>query len=185
MLCPRRSDAPGERASAGRRVWEGRRTRNRGPLASRAPVRPAAREEACSTTERAAARERPTAGGQMNATATITPGPQYMRALAKANEVRLARADLKRRVATGEISAAEVVLTAPWQAESMTIADLLMSQRRWGSTRCRKLLAQVPVSENKTVGSMTDRQRQALAFLLEQPTARPSRAEAFAPALAV
>ncbi len=61
---------------------------------------------------------------------------------------------------------AEVVMTAPWEAESMTIADLLMSQRRWGVTRCRKLLSYVPMSETKTVGSMTDRQRRALAELL-------------------
>ena len=34
----------------------------------------------------------------MNATATIAPaGPQYMRALERANQVRLARAELKRR----------------------------------------------------------------------------------------
>ena len=33
----------------------------------------------------------------MNATATIAPaGPQYMRALERANKVRLARAELKR-----------------------------------------------------------------------------------------
>lgn len=117
----------------------------------------------------------------MSATATIVPGPQYMRALARANEVRLARAELKRCVADGDASVAEVILGLPWEAENMTISDLLMSQRRWGHTRCRKLLAQVPVPENKTIGSMTDRQRRALAQLLE----RPARGEAFAPALAV
>jgi hypothetical protein len=89
-----------------------------------------------------------------------------MRALARANEVRLARAELKRRIAHGELTVAEIVLSRPWEAESMTIADLLMSQRRWGGTRCRKLLQGVPMSENKTVGSMTDRQRRALATLL-------------------
>jgi hypothetical protein len=66
----------------------------------------------------------------------------------------------------------------------MTISDLLMSQRRWGHTRCRKLLMQVPVSENKTVGTMTERQRRALAGLLEQPV-RSTRREAYEPALAV
>jgi hypothetical protein len=48
----------------------------------------------------------------------------------------------------------------------MTVADLLMSQRRWGLTRCRKVLGQIPISETKTVGSLTDRQRRALALLL-------------------
>jgi hypothetical protein len=103
----------------------------------------------------------------MNATATIAPaGPQYMRALERANKVRLARADLKRRVADGEIQVAEVILDCPWESESMAVADLLMSQHRWGQTRCRKFLSQIPMSEKKTIGSMTDRQRQTLAAML-------------------
>ncbi len=103
----------------------------------------------------------------MNATATVAPaGPQYMRALERANEVRLARADLKRRVATGEVDVADVILECPWEAASMAVADLLMSQRRWGQTRCRKFLAQIPMSEKKTVGSTTERQRRTLAAML-------------------
>jgi hypothetical protein len=100
------------------------------------------------------------------AQAALGPAPQHMRALARANEVRLARAELKRRIAHGELAVADVVLSTPWEAESMTISDLLTSQRRWGTTRCRKLLQCIPMSENKTVGSMTDRQRRALAALL-------------------
>jgi hypothetical protein len=96
-----------------------------------------------------------------------------MRALERANRVRLARAELKRQVAEGEIVVAEVVLRSPWEAESMAIADLLMSQRRWGRTRCRKFLASVPMSETKTVGSMTPRQRLALARLLDPHGPRP------------
>ena len=103
----------------------------------------------------------------MNAIATVAPtGPQYMRALERANQVRLARAELKRRVATGEIEVSEVILDCPWEAESMAVADLLMSQRRWGQTRCRKFLAQIPMSEKKTIGSMTERQRRTLAAML-------------------
>jgi hypothetical protein len=89
-----------------------------------------------------------------------------MRALERANEVRLARAELKRKVAMDGVDVAEVILECPWEAHSMAVADLLMSQRRWGQTRCRKFLAQIPMSEKKTVGSMTDRQRQTLAAML-------------------
>jgi hypothetical protein len=89
-----------------------------------------------------------------------------MRALAQANRVRLARADLKRQIADGEISVGDVVLQRPWEAESMAISDLLMSQHRWGRTRCRRFLGAIPMSETKTVGSMTDRQRHALAAML-------------------
>ena len=101
----------------------------------------------------------------MPAVATA-PAPQHMQALARANEVRLARAELKRQVADGELTVAEVLLDRPWQAESMAIADLLMSQHRWGRTRCRRFLGAIPMNETKTVGSMTDRQRHELAARL-------------------
>jgi len=103
----------------------------------------------------------------MNATATVAPaGPQHLRALERANKVRLARAELKRRVATGGVEVADVILECPWEAQSMAVADLLMSQRRWGQTRCRKFLAQIPMSEKKTISSMTERQRRTLAAML-------------------
>jgi len=109
------------------------------------------------------------------------PPPQHMRALERANAVRLARAELKRKVALDQIDVAGVVLNCPWEAESMAVADLLMSQRRWGQTRCRKFLAQVPMSERKTIGSMTDRQRRTLAAMLS--SAKRDRAWGAAPLL--
>src|SRR6201991_635136 len=99
-------------------------------------------------------------------TTAIAPAPQHMQALAQANRVRLARAELKRLVAEGEATVAEVVLECPWQAESMTIADLLMSQHRWGRSRCRRFLLSIPMTETKTIGSMTERQRNELAVRL-------------------
>ena len=49
----------------------------------------------------------------MTDTATRTGEPQRLRALERANEIRLARAVLKRRIAAGEVSAAEVILNPP------------------------------------------------------------------------
>jgi len=103
----------------------------------------------------------------MDGLPTMTPGPQHLRALERANRVRLARAELKRRIADGEVSAAAVLLSAPWEANSMAVGDVLMSQRRWGSTRCRKFLAMFRISETKSVGSLTERQRIALAAQLD------------------
>jgi hypothetical protein len=91
---------------------------------------------------------------------------QHLRALEYANRVRLARARMKRMIGAGELSAAEVVLGCPWQAHSMSISDLLMSQKRWGRTRCRRLLVSLGVPENKQVGTLTERQRLALAAVL-------------------
>ena len=107
----------------------------------------------------------------MNATAQIAAhSQQHMRALARANQVRLARAELKRKVAANQVDVADVIMDCPWEAESMAIGDLLMSQRRWGQTRCRKFLVQIPITEMKTIGSMTRRQRVALAELLRAAT---------------
>ena len=67
------------------------------------------------------------------------------------------------RVAHGDVAVAEVLLSRPWEAESMEVCDLLLSQRRWGMMRARKVLAAIPIPENKHIGSLTDRQRNALA----------------------
>ena len=101
-----------------------------------------------------------------DATATLAPAPQHMQALQRANEVRLARAALKRRVAEGRTTVGAVVLACPWEASSMPIAELLLSQRRWGATRCSRFLADLGMTETKTVGSLTDRQRRMLATLV-------------------
>jgi len=102
----------------------------------------------------------------MGDTATIDAAPQHLKALEQANRVRLARAELKRQVAGGEATAAEVVLECPWQASSMELSDLLMSQRRWGRARCRRLLLSLGLPENKHIGTLTPRQRRALVELL-------------------
>src|SRR4051794_10363370 len=119
----------------------------------------------------------------MTATATIARAPQHLRPLGRPNRVRLARAELKLTVAAGPQSAADIVLACPPEAEGMAIADLLMSQKRWGRTRCRKFLAAIPLSENKTIGSMTDRQRNACAAQLPESARLPREAPAPAPHL--
>jgi hypothetical protein len=94
--------------------------------------------------------------------------------------VRLARAELKRQIADGVRSVADVVLECPWEAESMTIADLLMSQHRWGHTRCRRFLASIPMLETKTIGSMTERQRRTICARLSGEVVADPFADPFA-----
>jgi hypothetical protein len=91
---------------------------------------------------------------------------QPLRALERANQVRLARAELKRAIAAGSRAAAEVVLDCPWEARSMSVSELLTSQRRWGRARCRRLLLSIGVAENKELGALTARQRRCLAGVL-------------------
>lgn len=96
-------------------------------------------------------------------TASSSETPQHMRALERANSVRLARAELKRAIARGDADASEVVRDCPWETESMTIAELLTSQRRWGRTRARKFLLPLALNENKQLGTLTSRQRRLLS----------------------
>jgi len=92
---------------------------------------------------------------------------QCMEALARANEVRLARAALKREICAGNRSVTEVIMDSPWEAESMSLSELLCSQRRWGRARSRKLLASAALGEGKKIGSLTERQRRVLSAALE------------------
>ena len=103
----------------------------------------------------------------MTLTATIEPEPQRLRALERANEVRLARAELKRRIAGGYVSAADVILACPQEASSWSMRELLMSQRRWGSKRCRTFLERNQIGELKPVGTLTERQKRSLAAQLD------------------
>jgi hypothetical protein len=102
----------------------------------------------------------------MSRSTTVAAASQNLRALERANDVRRERAELKRRVRVGRLTAAEVILDAPWQVRTMEVGELLMSQSRWGQIRCRRLLLPLQVSENKRIGTLTERQRQKLAALL-------------------
>jgi hypothetical protein len=102
---------------------------------------------------------------------TTAQTPQHMQALERANRVRLARAELKRSIGRGEVDVSEVIRDTPWETESMTLAELLTSQRRWGRTRARKLLQTLALSENKRIGTLTPRQRALLTSALS-PRAR-------------
>lgn len=92
---------------------------------------------------------------------------QPLEALEKANRVRLARAELKRRIAAGDATVASVLTDTPDFMATMTVTDLLMSQHRWGRTRAKRLLAIETISETKAVGTLTRRQAEALVRRLE------------------
>ncbi|MDX6625649.1 MAG: hypothetical protein QOE56_638 [Solirubrobacterales bacterium] len=104
--------------------------------------------------------------------------PQHMQALERANRVRLARAELKRAIARGDMNASEVVRECPWETESMTISELLTSQRRWGRTRARKFLMPLSLNENKQLGTLTSRQRLLLSAELAQRSTERAAAAA-------
>jgi anti-anti-sigma factor len=93
----------------------------------------------------------------------MTADSQPLRALERANSLRVARSHLKRRVGEGEVTASEVVLASPWETVTMSLFDLLRCQRMWGGWRAHRFLVDFGISETKTVGSLTDRQRTVVA----------------------
>ena len=108
-------------------------------------------------------------------------GRQRLEALDQANSVRLARAALKKRIRAGAVSAANVILECPCEVAKMPVSDILMSQKRWGETRCRRVLMAAGIPEDKQVGTLTERQRVALVADLAarpkppSPTPSPAR----------
>ena len=108
----------------------------------------------------------------MSAASTAVAAPQHMEALAHANRVRLARASLKRAILAGQVDVVQVVQTCPWEVSTMTVGELLRSQRRWGRARARKFLSTLALNENRELGRLTERQRGVLAAELEAKATR-------------
>jgi hypothetical protein len=102
----------------------------------------------------------------MNTSRLDSPQQRRLLALDHANRVRGARAVLKRRLRAGEIAATEAILRRSSDIDTMTVAELLRSQRGWGPKRAAKVLRAVVLSESKTIGSLTERQRTTLVQVL-------------------
>ena len=103
----------------------------------------------------------------MTETATMTPGPQRLRALERANEVRLARAELKRRIADGDVSAAEVILACPVAGEQLVGGRAADEPAALGEHEVPQVPGRNQISELKQIGELTERQRRLLADQLE------------------
>jgi hypothetical protein len=89
--------------------------------------------------------------------------PLRLAALQVANNVRSARAQLKRDVAAGVLSVADVLVDPPPVAAGISLSSLLVSQRGWGRIKCRRFLSSNDVSETRKLGELSQRQRELLA----------------------
>jgi hypothetical protein len=104
--------------------------------------------------------------GSMSISPGVTSAQQQLLALERAKHVRTSRAELKRQLRDGQVNAAEVILRSSRDTATMTVTELLSSQRGWGPARSRKILVSLSLSERKTLGSLTERQRVTLAGVL-------------------
>lgn len=92
---------------------------------------------------------------------------QRMAALRRANEVRVARGHLKRALKAGDLRAAEVLCWPPAYAETMHVFDVLLALPKFGRVKAARLLNQCRISQSKTVGGLSDRQRGELVSMIE------------------
>jgi hypothetical protein len=109
----------------------------------------------------------------MNRSGDAASEPRRLLALEHANRIRGIRAELKRRLRSGEIAAGEVVLRCSRDTDTMTVGALLQSQPGWGPRRSSTTLRSVSLLETKTLGSLTERQRVMLASVLGREAAGP------------
>lgn len=91
---------------------------------------------------------------------------QRTTALQKANRIRVHRARLKEDVKAGKTPAPPLILHPDAMVDSMKVYDLLLAMPKVGRVKANRMLSRARVSPSKTLGGLSDRQRQELlAFL--------------------
>lgn len=95
----------------------------------------------------------------------IEPRPQRFDALARANEVRLAMAGIRRELRVGVTDVVDAIHDK--RAESMTVFTLLMCLPGYGPRRVRGVLARAdslaPIGERRRCSELTLRQKALIA----------------------
>src|SRR6266508_4698900 len=84
---------------------------------------------------------------------------QRLRALQQANEIRSARAKLKRDLGSGKLDLAGIVAHPPEWAMTARVRDVLLALPRIGPVKAGRILAHCGIAHSKTLGGLTDRQR--------------------------
>lgn len=95
---------------------------------------------------------------------------ERLAALERANEIRVARARLKRAIGAGGIDAIATLRQPPDFAAGMRVRDLLQAIPTVGEVKAKRLMNRAAVAYSKTLGGLTGRQRGALVALLEART---------------
>jgi hypothetical protein len=93
---------------------------------------------------------------------------QRMDALQRANEIRTKRAQLKRDLKGGRISIHDLLLTPPDYLETAKVFDMLLAVPKYGRVKVNKILVQCRISPSKTIGGLSQRQRNELVSLLRR-----------------
>jgi len=93
---------------------------------------------------------------------------QRMDALRRANEIRVRRAQLKKDLKDGRVRVEEVLSRPPDFVETAKVFDILMAVPKFGRVKAARFLNQCRISQSKTVGGLSERQRTELIGLFSR-----------------
>jgi hypothetical protein len=91
-----------------------------------------------------------------------------MEALKRANDIRVRRAQLKKDLKDGRIQIEDVLRQPPEYVETAKVFDMLMAVPKFGRVKATRLLNQCRISQAKTVGGLSERQRTELVGLFNR-----------------
>ena len=93
---------------------------------------------------------------------------QQMDALQRANEIRSARAHLKRELKAGRVQIHGILLDPPDYLLNAKVSELLLAVPKYGRVKVNRLLLQCRISSSKTLGGLSERQRRELVANLRR-----------------
>lgn len=91
-----------------------------------------------------------------------------MEALQRANDIRMRRAQLKKELKNGDVNIVDTLRNPPEYLKTAKVLDILLSVPKFGRVKGSNLLTRCRISQAKTVGGLSDRQRAELIAFLEQ-----------------
>lgn len=89
-----------------------------------------------------------------------------MEALARANEIRSLRAQLKKDIKAGTVQLADVIAAPPDYVATAKVYDMLIAVPKYGKVKAGRFLTHCRISQGKTIGGLSERQRGELIDLL-------------------
>jgi hypothetical protein len=93
---------------------------------------------------------------------------QRMEALNRANEIRTRRATLKRDLKAGRAQVHALLLDPPEYLQTAKVFDLLLAVPKYGRVKVNRMLTQCRISPSKTIGGLSQRQRDELVSFLRR-----------------
>lgn len=93
---------------------------------------------------------------------------QRMKALRRANDIRTKRAQLKRDLKAGKVKVDTLLLDPPEWVATAKAFDMILAVPKYGRVKANKILTQCRISPSKTIGGLSQRQRDELVQMLRR-----------------